>query len=153
MKFFRLINSRFYRLLGGRSSEGITNRQLSINYLAVVKIFGKECRASSSQRSGNDQRVIDVISVLLRNFECRFMHFNSDRERRRAENSKGIQRLHHVTPGHQDFSSSDRSKFVQDLHSEYPSRCEEFFSLRASWVVLRHGIDQHIRVEECLGGH
>jgi hypothetical protein len=52
----------YYRLLAGRSNEGITNRQLSINCLAVVKIFGIERRASSFQRSGNDQRVIDVVS-------------------------------------------------------------------------------------------
>ena len=79
-----------YRLLAGRSSEGITNLQLSINCLAVVKIFGIERRASSFQRSGNDQRVIDVVSVLLRNLECRVMHFKGDGERRRAENSKSI---------------------------------------------------------------
>ena len=75
------LSGEHYRLLAGRSNERITNRQLSINCLAVVKIFGIERRASSFQRGGNDQRAIDVVSVLLRNLECRVMHFNGDWER------------------------------------------------------------------------
>jgi hypothetical protein len=56
--------------------------------LAIVKVFGIESRASSFQRSGNDQRVIDVVVVLLCNSERRFVHFNRDGERGRTENSK-----------------------------------------------------------------
>src|SRR5437773_5071061 len=33
------------------------------------------------------------------------------------------------------------------------SRCEELLSLRAPWLVVRHSIDQHIRIEESLTGH
>src|SRR5206468_12002897 len=83
-----------------RSNERISNGQLSINCLAIVKVFGIESRASSFQCSGNYQRVVDVVAVLLRNFKCRLVHFNGDGQRRRTENSKSIQRFRYVTPGH-----------------------------------------------------
>jgi hypothetical protein len=49
---------------------------LPINRLAILKAFGVKCRASSFQRCGNDQRVVDVVPVLLRNLECCLVHFN-----------------------------------------------------------------------------
>jgi hypothetical protein len=64
--------------LATMANEGISNGELSINCLAIVKVFGIESRACSFQCSGNYQRVIDVVAVLLRNFECRFVHFNGD---------------------------------------------------------------------------
>src|SRR5262249_22765442 len=107
------------RILGGRSREGISNCELSIDRLTIMKIFGIESGASCFQRSGNDQGVGDVVAMLLCNFEGRLGHFDGDRARRRTANPKGIQRFRHLTPGHQDFSSSDRNKFVQDLYAEY----------------------------------
>jgi hypothetical protein len=56
--------------------------------LAIVKGFGVESRAFSFPCSGNDQRVIDGVAVLFRNFERRFVHFNGDGQRRRTEDSK-----------------------------------------------------------------
>jgi hypothetical protein len=81
-----------------------------------------------------------------RNFERRFVHFDGDGQGRRAENSKSVQCFRYFTPGHQDFSPSDGNKFKQDLHAEHTSRCEEFFGLRAAWIGLRQGIDQHVRI-------
>jgi len=106
-------------MLGGRSREGISNRELSIDRLTIMKIFGIESGASCFQCSGNDQGIVDVVAMLLCNFECCLVHFDGDGERCGAENPKGIQRFRHLTPGHQDFSSGDRNKFVQDLYAEY----------------------------------
>src|SRR6267143_6019940 len=58
--------------------KGIANRELARNHLARMKVFGIESRAPSFQGSGNDQRIIDVVNVLLRNLECRFVDFHGD---------------------------------------------------------------------------
>src|SRR5437762_14122711 len=61
--------------------KGIANRELASNHLARMKVFGIESRAPSFQGSGNDQRIIDVVNVLVGNLECRFVDFHGDGER------------------------------------------------------------------------
>ena len=83
-----------------RSSKGISNRHSPVNCLAIVKVFGIESFASDFERGSNHQGIINAIAVRLRNPERCFMRFDCDRERRRAENSKGAQRVGDLIPGH-----------------------------------------------------
>ena len=80
-----------------------------------MKILGIESRASRLQRSGNHQRVIDIIAVDLSNSDRGIVDFHGDGECGRTQNLKGLQCFPRITPGHQDLSSSDRDKFVPDL--------------------------------------
>ena len=64
--------------------KGIADCELARNRLARMKVFGVEGRASRFQGSRNDQRIIDVVTVLLGNLERRFVDFHGDGERRGA---------------------------------------------------------------------
>jgi hypothetical protein len=90
--------------LSGSSSERIPNRELSVDRLAILKIFGIEDRASSFAGGGNHQGVIDPEAVLLRNLERRFVHVHGEGEGGRAQNAESIERFPHVTPRHHYLS-------------------------------------------------
>src|SRR5260370_30115443 len=72
-----------------RSSKRISNRQLAVNCLAIVKVFGIESFASDFTRSSNHKGIINAIAVRLRNPERCSMRFACDRERTRPDISKG----------------------------------------------------------------
>lgn len=57
--------------------KGIPNREPPINYLPVLKVFGIQRNTPSLQRSGNNQRVINVVAVCLRKLQRCFVYFNA----------------------------------------------------------------------------
>jgi hypothetical protein len=69
-------------------SERILDRELSVDGLAVLKIFGTEDRAPGFERSGDRQSVVDSEAVLLRDLKRRFMGSNGDGERQGAQDAK-----------------------------------------------------------------
>src|SRR5690348_7885318 len=131
-----------------RSSKRISNRQLAVNCLAVVKVFGIESFASDLECGSDHQGVINIIAVSLRNPERCFMGFHCDRERRGTENSKGAQRFRDLIPGHGHFSPCNRSKLVQDLDANHATRSEKFFRLHVSRITFCQRVEQDLGVKK-----
>lgn len=55
------------------SSKRIPNRQLAIDDLSVLQIFGIKCFTASLQSGGSYQRVVDAVSVLFCNSQSSFV--------------------------------------------------------------------------------
>jgi hypothetical protein len=60
------------------SLERITNGQLTINDLTLLKVFRIEGYATSCQGGGSDERIIDAVAVLLRDPQCGFVGLSRD---------------------------------------------------------------------------
>jgi hypothetical protein len=107
----------------------ISNRQLPIDRLAIVKVFGIERAAPGFQCGGNNQCVIDVVAVLLRNSDGSLVRIDRQRDWLRTEGSNNSEGSTNFLPTSVKFASRDSNKLVKDLDRKRTAGRQQSFAL------------------------
>jgi hypothetical protein len=95
----------------------ILNPQL-LDRLPMVKVFGIEDRATRSQRRGNDEAVVGRKTAIARDFDCRFVQFPGQRQRRIEESFQDAEGIMDFVPAASLFATRNIHEFIQDLNAD-----------------------------------